>query len=177
MYIEFKEFVQLVQNSDDRVKNYFDTFGFIVIKNVFDRVEFKKYLKEYDLQYQIRANEYSPFLMLINRLGFSGPKKFGFRKIYNELFKKVGMTFLPGFMEESKVFVQLFLSAKMQEIFTYFCGANWLYLGSDGSKFITTSFPWHRDWFTKIPIMKCNFYFNPIPFFGGKILFDSRIKF
>ena len=80
------------------------------------------------------------------------------------------MTFLPGFMEESKVFVELFLSKKMQDIFSYFCGDNWLYLGSDGSKFITTSFPWHRDWFTKIPIMKCNFYFNPLPFMGGKFL-------
>lgn len=172
MYIDYKEFQEKNIQSDDRIKNYFDTFGFIVIKNVFNNREFKKYLKEYDHQYRVRADEHSPVSMLINRLGF-----FQVRKIYSEIFKKTGMTFLPGFMEESKIFVELFLSEKMQDIFTYFCGKNWLYLGSDGSKFITTSFPWHRDWLTKIPIMKCNVYFNPLPFIGGKFLFIPGSNF
>ena len=168
MYISYKDLARDIANNDFKVKNYFDTFGFVVIQNILDKAEFKEFLKEYDVQYEIRANEYTPWKMLLNRLGFSGPKKFGFRKIAHELFKKGGMTFLPGFIEESEKFVELFLSKKMQNIFKYFCGENWLYLGSDGSKFITTSFPWHRDWFTKAPIMKCNFYFNPLPFFGGK---------
>jgi hypothetical protein len=177
MYISYKDLSRDIESGNPNVKNYFDTFGFVVIQDVLDKKEFKKYLKEYDAQYEIRANEYTPWKMLLNRLGFSGPKKFGFRKIAHEIFKKGGMTFLPGFIEESEEYVELFLSKKMQKLFSYFCGDNWLYLGSDGSKFITTSFPWHRDWLTKIPIMKCNFYFNPLPFLGGKFLFIPGSNF
>jgi len=170
MYIHYSELENYINANDDKVKNYFDTFGFVVIKGVLDRKQFKKYLREYDLQYKLRVGELSSWEMLLNRLGFSGEKKYGFRQVIKHFFGKRGMAFLPCFIEESKEFTDLFLSKKMQSIFKYFCGENWLYLGSDGSKFMTTSFPWHRDWFTKIPIMKCNFYFNPLPFFGGRFL-------
>lgn len=80
------------------------------------------------------------------------------------------MAFLPYFAEDSKYFTTLLSSKKMTEMFKYFCGENWLYLGSDGSRFSTTSFPWHRDWYTKVDLMKCNLYFNTIPFIGGRFL-------
>lgn len=168
MYIEHKKLLEYIENGDEKIKNYFDTFGFVVVKNILNKKEFKKYLKEYDSQYNQRTDNPSILTMLVNRFGFTGPVKYGFRKILKRLFGDSGMTFLPCFLEESKLFTELFLSPKMKNLFKYFCGENWLYLGSDGSRFITTSFPWHRDWFTKMPIMKCNFYFNPYPYLGGR---------
>lgn len=90
MYIGWKDLSRDIESGNPKVKNYFDTFGFVVIQDILDKKEFKKYLKEYDVQYEIRANEYTPWKMLLNRFGFSGTKKFGFRKIVHELFKKVG---------------------------------------------------------------------------------------
>jgi hypothetical protein len=80
-------------------------------------------------------------------------------------------------VDGSALYTSHFLSYRYQEIYSYFAGKNWLYLGSDGSNFITTSFPWHRDWFTKIPILKFNFYYNPFPFFGGHFLIIPGTNF
>lgn len=89
MYIEYSELKKVIHESDNKVKNYFDTFGFVVIKNVINKEEFKKFLKEYDHQYQVRANEYSPFLMLLNRLGFSGPKNLDSEKYIMNYLKRL----------------------------------------------------------------------------------------
>lgn len=169
MYLNYKDLEKSIKNKDQKYKNYFDTFGFLVIKNFIDKNDFNKFLKEYDEQYKKRFNQPSIIYMLLNRLGFKGPKKFGFRHIIKSIFTlRRGMGFLPYFLEDSKIFTNFFMQKKTQDIFKYFCGKNWLYLGSDGSKFMTTSFPWHRDWYTKIPIMKCNLYFNNLPFFKGR---------
>lgn len=162
------DLLQAIANKDEKIRNYFDTFGVVVIRGMLDRQEFKKLVKEYDHQYDLRANR-APFsVMLRNRLGFSGPKRYGFKYILRSLYRRDGMRFLPGFVDASEVFTQHFFSEQMKSIYRYFAGERFLYLGSDGSHFITTSFPWHRDWYTQMPIMKFNYYFNKLPFFWGR---------
>lgn len=167
MFVKYAELLKYIKTNDRKYANFYDTYGFLVIRNVLTREEFVKGVKEYDSEYRRRTGEETVLKMLLNRLGFSGEKKYGFKRILATLFRK-GMAFLPCFAEDSAYFTDLIVSKKMQGIFKYFCGENWLYLGSDGSRFSTTSFPWHRDWFTKIDLMKCNFYFNTIPFFKGR---------
>ena len=169
MYVDYLALKSAIENGERSYANFYDTYGFLVIRNVLSRVEFKECVKEYDSEYKRRTGEESILKMLVNRMGLSGPKKYGLRKIASTLFRK-GMAFLPCFAEESKHFTNMLASKKMTEMFRYFCGENWLYLGSDGSRFATTSFPWHRDWCTKTELMKCNFYFNTLPFFGGRFL-------
>ena len=170
MYYEFKDLEVAIKNKDQKIKNFFDTFGFVVIRNIIKKEDFNKLLKEYDSEYERRTNEISIIKMIINRIGFSGEKKFGFKFILQKIINRGGMRFLPNFVDGSEKYFNYFFSYKFQGIYDYFAGKNWLYLGSDGSNFITTSFPWHRDWFTKIPLLKFNFYYNPLPFIGGKFL-------
>lgn len=167
MFVKYTELLKSIKTNDRKYANFYDTYGFLVIRGVLTRQEFVKGVKEYDSEYRRRTGEETVLKMLLNRVGFSGEKKYGFRKILATIFKK-GMAFLPCFAEDSAYFTDLIVSKKMQGIFKYFCGENWLYLGSDGSRFATTSFPWHRDWFTKIELMKCNFYFNTMPFLKGR---------
>ena len=169
MYVNYDALQIAINNNDQRYANYYSTYGFLVIKNILSRKEFSQCVSEYDTEYRRRTGEESAWAMLANRFGFSGKKRFGFRKIVSSILRK-GMAFLPYFAEDSKYFTEMLSSDKMTVIFKYFCGENWLYLGSDGSRFATTSFPWHRDWNTKIELMKCNFYFNTFPFLGGRFL-------
>jgi len=170
MYFDYKDLISSIDSGDLKIKNYFDTFGFVVIKNIVNKNDFKRLMLEYDYQYETRTGELSVMKMLINRLGFSGQKRFGFRKILSSIKNRGGMRFLPNFVDGSEYYTSFFLGNRFKSIYRYFAGENWLYLGSDGSNFITTSFPWHRDWFTKIPILKFNFYYNPLPFLGGRFL-------
>ncbi|HEU5048623.1 MAG TPA: phytanoyl-CoA dioxygenase family protein [Rickettsiales bacterium] len=165
------ELLEAIQAGDPKIRNYFDTFGIVVIKGLLTKKEFKQLLCEYDQQYAARMGaKKSVVKMLLNRLGFSGPKQYGFKAILREMCRGWGMRFLPDFVDSSPLFMNHFFSEKMMPIYRYFAGERFLYLGSDGSHFITTSFPWHKDWYTKMPIMKFNFYFNPFPFFGGKFM-------
>ena len=79
------------------------------------------------------------------------------------------MRFHPNFVDSSELYSKYFFTNEYQNIFRYFAGENWLFLGSDGSNFVASGFP-YRDWFVKTPMMKFNFYYNPWPFFGGKFL-------
>ena len=169
MYFSAKELEQSIASNDERIKNYYDTFGFVVIRKMIPNKDFKKLTKEYDRTYNERNNDKSSFYKLFNSLHLIGKKKFGIKEALKS-FKSSGMRFMPNFVDESKVYSDYFFSDKYKKVFRYFAGENWLYLGSDGSNFITSSFPWHRDWFIKTPIMKFNFYYNPLPFIGGKFL-------
>lgn len=143
-----KEFLdQSIDEDDFRLRNFFDTFGFIVIRNFLSSGDFKKLSTEYGEQYKARAREILPS-------GVIDPD----------------MQFLPNFVDSSELYTDYFFSEAMQKIYRYFAGNDYLYLGSDGSHFIKTSFPWHRDWFTRNPIMKFNFYFNEREFEGGKFM-------
>jgi hypothetical protein len=170
MYFKYQDLISSIGNDDKKIKNFFDTFGFVVIRGAVNKSDFKKLLREYDDQYIKRSGELTPWKMLLNRLGFSGEKRYGFRQVARAVLRRGGMRFLPNFVDGSEIYTDYFLNSAWKSIYTYFAGENWLYLGSDGSNFITTSFPWHRDWFTKIPLLKFNFYFNPLPFIGGKFL-------
>lgn len=169
MCVTYKELSQAMKSGDRKYSNFYDTYGFLVVMSVLDKNEFNECVKEYDSEYKRRTGELSAWEMLVNRAGFSGPKKFGFKQVIAALYKR-GMAFLPYFAEDSKYFTSLLCSEKFTNIFKYFCGENWLYLGSDGSRFATTSFPWHRDWLTKTELLKCNLYFNTVPFIGGRFL-------
>jgi ectoine hydroxylase-related dioxygenase (phytanoyl-CoA dioxygenase family) len=163
--------MEAIAKGDSRIRNYFDTFGFVVVRNALDKDEFKKLLTEYDDQYTARTGRVSVRAMLWNRLGLTpGPKKYGFKIILKAILRPDGMRFLPDFVDSSEKFMNTFFAERMQKLYRYFAGDDFLYLGSDGSHFITTSFPWHRDWFTKMPVLKFNFYFNPLPFVGGKFM-------
>ncbi len=169
MHVNYKVLRSAIESGDRRYANFYDTYGFLVIRNLLSKQEFKECVREYDSEYKRRTGELSPWEILLNQLGFSGPKMYSFRQVMTAIFRR-GMSFLPYFAEDSKYFTSLLASTRMRDLFKYFCGENWLYLGSDGSRFATTSFPWHRDWYTKAELMKCNFYFNTLPFFGGRFL-------
>ena len=169
MYFSSKELKQSIAANDERIKNYYDTFGFVVIRNMIPSKDFKKLHKEYDRTYNERNNEKSSWYKLFNCLKLKGNKEYGLKEALSS-FLSSGMRFLPNFLDNSKIYSDYFFSDEYKKVFKYFAGENWLYLGSDGSNFITSSFPWHRDWFIKTPIMKFNFYYNPLPFFGGKFL-------
>ena len=159
-----------IDAKDPTLRNYFDTFGFVVLKGFLNKDDFKKLLKEYDHQYAMRTEKKEPWKMLLNRLGFSGPKVHGFKQVIAAFLHSGSMRFLPDFVDSSEVFCDYFFQERMLKIYRYFAGEDFLYLGSDGSHFLTTSFPWHRDWYTRMPNLKMNVYFNPLPFFGGKFM-------
>lgn len=172
MYVEYSELSKAIDSdctkySNRKYANFYDTYGFLVIRNVLTPEEFAKGVEEYDSEFRRRTDEDTLLRMFLASFSFSRKKKYTLKQTLDALFRK-GMQFLPSFAESSKVFTDLLVSQKMQGIFKYFCGENWLYLGSDGTRFATTSFPWHRDWLTKIELMKCNFYFNTIPFVKGR---------
>lgn len=171
MYVEYSELKRAIENQDEKFFNYYKTFGCLVVKGFFTKQEFKYYKKEYERQYRLRLDGYSVFEAIKNRLGPKENRKVGFRYIIKSLFsKRKGMNFLPAFAEESPILSQLIYKGKLREVFSYICGEDWVYLGSDGSRFNTTSFPWHRDWYTKSPLLKCNVYLNHNMFLGGNFL-------
>jgi len=170
MEIDYKNLQSAIIDGDNRYANFFDTFGFIVVRNVIDTLDFQMLLKEYNSQYAQRMEFISIIDMIRNRLGPRSARKIGFKKIILNIIRRPGMRFLPNFVDGSDAFISYFLGGRFDSLYKYFAGENWLYLGSDGSNFVTTSFPWHRDWFTKIPLLKFNFYFNPLPFIGGRFL-------
>ena len=127
---------------DKRIANFLDTFGFVVIRNFLNTDDFAMISEEYHNQYKLRMPNCPD----------------------------TDMQFLPNFVDSSKLFTEYFFGVDMQNVYQYFAGEKFLYLGSDGSQFKTTSFPWHRDWFTRMPIMKFNFYFTRHSFRGGKFM-------
>lgn len=147
MYWEKSELDTFIAAKDFRLRNFFDTFGFIVIRDFLNMAYFEMLSSEYGEQYKARATEIHP---------------------QNE--PNPDMQFLPNFVDSSELYTEYFFSDAMQKIYRYFAGEDYLYLGSDGSHFVKTSFPWHRDWFTRTPIMKFNFYFNEHEFAGGKFM-------
>jgi hypothetical protein len=158
-----------IQNNDKKIKNYFDIFGFVVIKGMISKSEYLRLATEYDKQYKVRFSG----LTRRERIKNIFPTGFyvgGIARLVKEFSQREGMRFLPNFIDSSKEFTEYFFKEEMQKIYRYFAGEDFLYLGSDGSHFITTSFPWHKDWYTKNPIIKINYYFSDLPFFGGRFM-------
>ena len=134
-----------------------------------DASEYKNLKKEYDQQYKERQRPLTT-KEILSKIFPTGFYLEGIPKFVKELFHKDPMRFLPNFVDSSQYFTEFFFQEDMQKIYRYFAGEDFLYLGSDGSHFLSTSFPWHRDWYTKIPIMKMNLYFSDYPFFGGRFM-------
>jgi hypothetical protein len=146
MYWTKSQLDAAIEAKDYRFRNFFDTFGFIVIREFLNEMDYIDLANEYSVQYRMREKEIHP----------QSPNP--------------DMQFLPNFVDSSPLYTDYFFSDAMQKIYRYFAGEDYLYLGSDGSHFIKTSFPWHRDWFTRTPIFKFNFYFNEHEFEGGKFM-------
>lgn len=170
MYFSAEEVNHSIQTNDSGIRNFFNTFGFCVIRNFYSKEDYKTLTREYDRLYALRLGHEPIWKMLANRLGFLGPRRYGFRAILKRLFHLDGMRFFPNFVDSSEVFSNFFFNKKRIDIYKYFTGENFFYLGSDGSHFFTSSFPWHRDWFTALPLLKVNSYFVKFPFFGGRFL-------
>lgn len=169
MFCTKKVLYRAIDQRDLTIKNYFDTFGFVVIKNMLSKSEYNSLKSEYDKQYRFRQAILTR-KEIIKNIFPNGFYIGGIVKVIKEFSRREGMRFLPNFIDSSKNFTEYFFKEEMQKIYRYFAGDDFLYLGSDGSHFITTSFPWHKDWYTKNPIIKINYYFSDFPFFGGRFM-------
>lgn len=148
MYVKWSKLKSAIKDNDQSYRNYVKTFGFLVIKNFFDSEEYKKWIEEYDKCY-------------LNH--FKKP----FKEIMN---KKAGQAMVPNFVDDSEYFSKVAFDERFIGMAKYFCGEDFLYMGSDGSSFRNSSFKWHRDWFTHTPVLKFNMYLNPSRFFGGNFM-------
>lgn len=171
MYFEKSELVSSINSNDNKIRNYFDTFGFVVIRNFIDKTERNKLKKNYDLEFNQRLKEASLVTMFVNRLGLSGERIFGFRDILNKIKRLPGILFLPNFIDNNKFFTNLFFGNLFLKTYDYFAGKDWIYMGSDGQQYIKGGgFSWHRDWFLMTPQIKIFFLINPRVALGQKFL-------
>ena len=74
MYFNAHDLNESIKDNDYRIKNYFDTFGFVVIRGFIDSKDRKSILENYNKEFERRLNEYTFTKILKNRLGFYGPK-------------------------------------------------------------------------------------------------------
>jgi hypothetical protein len=162
MYFNAHDLNESIKDNDYRIKNYFDTFGFVVIRGFIDSKDRKSILENYNKEFERRLNEYTFTKILKNRLGFYGPKHTRFKDIYNKFFRAPGIFFLPNFFDENEYLTEFFFNDGKKNIYDYFAGKDWLYMGSDGQQYIRGGgFAWHRDWFLKTPQLKIFFLIDP----------------
>lgn len=146
MYVRWSKLQKSMDNPC--YKNYVKTFGFLVVKNFFSSSEYKTWIKEYDKCYENH-----------------------FKKPFEEVMEKnAGQAMVPNFVDDSPYFAKVAFDERFTSMAKYFCGDDFLYMGSDGSSFRNSSFKWHRDWYTHTPVLKFNVYLNPSRFFGGNFL-------
>lgn len=145
MYVKWEKLKRNLDNPSYR--NYVKTFGFLVVKNVLSKKEHKLWAKEYD-----RVCEEH------------------FKVKLKKLMKKSGQAMVPNFVDSSPYFAKAAFDERFMSMAKYFCGDDFLYMGSDGSTFSKNSFKWHRDWYTQTPVLKFNVYLNPRGFIGGDFL-------
>jgi hypothetical protein len=171
MYFEKSELISSINSGDNKISNYFNTFGFVVIKNFIDKPDRKKIKKNYDAEFKEKLKEASFFDMFMNRLGLSGKRIFGFRDILYKIKRSPGILFLPNFIDNNKFFTNLFFSDLNLKVYDYFAGKDWVYMGSDAQQYIKGGgFSWHRDWFLKTPQIKIFFLVDPKIALGQKFL-------
>ena len=169
MFFSKKELDESINNNDFRIRNYLETFGFVVIRNIIEDEHFGELDREFDSQLEARIGETTILSMLCNRI-FSKNKKFGFRSILRRLRRAPGILFVGNFFDHSKIFTNLFFSENFTKKIEYFAGKNWIYFGSDGQKYVRSGFSWHRDWNTRPPIYKMFFKMTGTPQLGGDFM-------
>lgn len=131
------------------LRNFFRTFGFFVVKEFYDASTFEECNYEYQRLYE------EHFLLEWHELMENPPST---------------QLFVPNFLDSSQLLLKNVVNNDLAEIVSYLLGDDYIYLGSDGSCFISSSFQWHRDWFTTIPQLKVNSYFNRKSYTGGNFL-------
>ena len=161
------ELIESIENKDQRIRNYLETYGFVVIRGLVDTDSYHELKKEFEKQFEDRIGAKSILAMLSNRL-FSKNKKYGFRNILRHMLRPLGIEFVGNFFDHSKLFTETFLSKKFIKHFEYFAGKNWLYYGSDGQQYVRSGFSWHRDWNPRPKIYKMFFKMSDFPQLGGE---------
>ena len=169
MFFTKKEFIDSIERDDLRIKNYLETFGFVVIHDLLDSDTLSKLDNEFEKQFEGRISEISISEMILNRL-FSKNKKYGFKTILRRLFRPRGILFIGNFFDHSKYFTKIFFSKTFTRYYEYFAGKNWIYYGSDGQKYVRSGFSWHRDWNSRPVTYKMFFKMTSFPQFGGNFL-------
>ena len=166
MYFTKQELYESINKNDSKIKNYLETFGFIIIKDMLPKNEFVNIKKEFNKQFEERLGEVSIQKMILNRL-FEKNKKYGFKDIYSKFKRASGLLFIGNFLDNSNYYTNIFFSENFQKIYKYLASQNWIYFGSDGQKYIRAGYSWHRDWNTKAPVYKMFFKMSNIPQLGG----------
>jgi len=146
MYINKKDLCSHLDKPG--LRNFFRTFGFFVIKEYYDPDGFSICQKAYKDLYELKYGR--PWEDLMS--------------------DRPGQMFQPNFLDSSHILLENVITDSLIEIVKYLLGDDYIYLGSDGSCFVETSFHWHRDWFTAIPQLKINSYFNNVDYSGGRFL-------
>ncbi len=169
MYFHIDDLEKAIKAKDYRIKNYYETFGFVVIKNFIRKNELSEIKVNYDQEFRRRRKEFTFFGLLKNRLGFDGPKEVGFRALLRKFIRKPDILCIPNFIDENINLTNFFFNDKKKSIYDYFLDKNWLYMGSDGQQYIRGGgFAWHRDWFLEVPQTKIFFLIDPLIFLGGE---------
>ena len=124
MYVHSSDLLSYLQNSS--LKNFFRTFGFFVVKDFYDKTTFDRCSAAYRTLYETKYGRSWDDLMS----------------------NRPGQMFQPNFLDSSHELLDSVISSSTINIVKYLLGDDYIYLGSDGSCFVETSFHWHRDWFT-----------------------------
>jgi len=169
MFFSRDELVDALENDDSRIRNYLETFGFVVIRGLIPKNQVAGLKKEFSSQLERRSSEVSVIKMLANRL-FSKEKKYGFRSILRRIKRPRGIIFLGNFFDNSTYFTNYFFSERFTKFFEYFAGKNWIYYGSDGQKYVRSGFSWHRDWNSRPATYKMFFKMTSTPQLGGEFM-------
>lgn len=145
MRIDYQELLSMGAEEAAKYVNFFNTFGYLHIRNAFSRKLCRRARREYKRLYE----EYSG-------------------KSWKKLMREERQCFMPNFYEESQFFLSEILIEKIWPIAKIIAGGSPIYFGSDGSCFNGQSFEWHRDWFTKARMLKFNVYMNSGMHLGGR---------
>jgi len=169
MYFHINDLKKAIKAKDYRIKNYYETFGFVVIRNFIKKNDLGEIKINYNQEFKKRKKEFTFFGILKNRLGFDGIKEVGFRALIRKFTRKPHILFVPNFIDENINLTNFAFNDKKKSIYDYFLGKDWLFMGSDGQQYIRGGgFAWHRDWFLEVPQTKIFFLIDPIMSLGCK---------
>jgi hypothetical protein len=145
MYFHSSQLDQRLQ--DSRLRNFWRTYGFFVVRDFYPQNIFRLCHHEYK---RLCAEFFNcDWQTLVDP------------KVHK------GVHFMPNFVDSSEVLLREIV-ARTNALVSYLLGDDYIYMGSDGSTFTYSSFGWHRDWFTIAPQLKLNSYFNYQDYRGGR---------
>ncbi len=145
MKIDFYKLLESSKSEQRKIRNFYETFGYIEITNAIPKSRSRRLRKEY-----IESIERH------TKTKWSKLKK-----------ASGGMHFIPNFQGSSEYYYSQLLCDIVYPVAKIFGGNKPAYLGSDASCFTGFSFNWHRDWNTRIPQLKFNVYLEDDIRIGG----------